>query len=830
MKSKLLSQGLYLCLWSGLAGYAVLAPAEPTDSGRLAAPEVSALRPASVSPRLGAGQSYLEAGSYEQALQEFERALAEIPPPGDARQEARLHGLIGYALYLQQRGKAASALEVGKRLSPALEQLKRALDLAIKARAPDIEGWVRISLGLVYVESGSIDQAAGEFRQAQALAQAGRDTVLEYQARLQSARIEASPEARLRLLRELASGVAEAPVDGRSKASLLLNLIDQLKQMQEDGQPVALSAKARQLGFSTAERTAALASEAGLPRAESRAEAYLADFHEQEGRADEALRLTERAILRPAVATTPDLGVEWQTRLGRLLAERGQEDRATEAYRRAEHYVAQVRANIPIYYPDGRSSYRVTLEPIYRGLADLLLRSARRTDRPEDAQRLLVEAIHAMEQLKQSELEDYFNNRCILDSAKAELAADASSALGKFLPSSPKSGSDYGVAASLGMASGKTAIFYPILFRDRLELLLVNNGTIYQRTVEAPRERVEKQAESLARILRNGRDYRIPAGQFYRWLLVPLEKELHGLGIDRLIYVPDGVLRLVPLSALGENKDFVARHYVVVTNSGLHYISSSPASGPLRGALLAGLSKPSEDLLNDPDIPDAVLASLSRTAGLSRGSGDAAPAERAKAGALRESSEFRTTAVKALALPEVEKEMAAVGGALPNSKPLSNEKFVREELEKEFKSGQYQVVHISTHSYFGHSADESFIMGYKEILKVDEVEDIMKPARTGSQPVELVTFSACETAQGDDRAPLGFSGLAIKAKARNAIGALWPINDKATRRFMEEYYSALVKQGGDKAKALQQAQLAMLKEPSTAHPSFWAPFILIGSW
>jgi CHAT domain-containing protein len=135
---------------------------------------------------------------------------------------------------------------------------------------------------------------------------------------------------------------------------------------------------------------------------------------------------------------------------------------------------------------------------------------------------------------------------------------------------------------------------------------------------------------------------------------------------------------------------------------------------------------------------------------------------------------------------------------------------VKDELEKEFKSGSYQFVHISTHSYFGHSADESYIMAYKEILKADEAEEIMQPGRKGRPPVELATFSACETAVGDGRAPPGFSGLAIKARARNAIGALWPINDKATRRFMEEYYSAL-SSAGDKAAAPQDAQLAMLK-------------------
>jgi CHAT domain-containing protein len=32
-----------------------------------------------------------------------------------------------------------------------------------------------------------------------------------------------------------------------------------------------------------------------------------------------------------------------------------------------------------------------------------------------------------------------------------------------------------------------------------------------------------------------------------------------------------------------------------------------------------------------------------------------------------------------------------------------------------------------------------------------------------------------------------------------------------------------------RAKALQQAQLAVLHNPQTAHPFYWAPFVLIGA-
>ncbi|MCU0549545.1 MAG: CHAT domain-containing protein [Leptolyngbya sp. Prado105] len=46
---------------------------------------------------------------------------------------------------------------------------------------------------------------------------------------------------------------------------------------------------------------------------------------------------------------------------------------------------------------------------------------------------------------------------------------------------------------------------------------------------------------------------------------------------------------------------------------------------------------------------------------------------------------------------------------------------------------------------------------------------------------------------------------------------------------MSEFYKAL-KEGKTKAEALRAAQIALLKNPKTAHPYYWSAFILVGSW
>jgi CHAT domain-containing protein len=46
---------------------------------------------------------------------------------------------------------------------------------------------------------------------------------------------------------------------------------------------------------------------------------------------------------------------------------------------------------------------------------------------------------------------------------------------------------------------------------------------------------------------------------------------------------------------------------------------------------------------------------------------------------------------------------------------------------------------------------------------------------------------------------------------------------------MVTYYGGL-KQGLGRGDALRQAQLAMLRDPDTRHPFYWASFIQAGDW
>jgi CHAT domain-containing protein len=98
---------------------------------------------------------------------------------------------------------------------------------------------------------------------------------------------------------------------------------------------------------------------------------------------------------------------------------------------------------------------------------------------------------------------------------------------------------------------------------------------------------------------------------------------------------------------------------------------------------------------------------------------------------------------------------------------------------------------------------------------------------------DLVVLSACETALGKEIRGEGIVGLTrgfMYAGAPTVIASLWRVEDRATADLMKRLYQRMFRENLSPATALRAAQIAMLKEKTTAHPFYWAGFTLQGEW
>jgi len=145
-------------------------------------------------------------------------------------------------------------------------------------------------------------------------------------------------------------------------------------------------------------------------------------------------------------------------------------------------------------------------------------------------------------------------------------------------------------------------------------------------------------------------------------------------------------------------------------------------------------------------------------------------------------------------------------------------------------NGKLRLVPIGALHDRQQSIIKKYAVAYDDLLTMKQFQGLLQTKNLHDQPIDLLTLSACKRATGDDRAPLGFAGVAIKAKARSAMGTLWSVDDEATSWLMPRFYEILQDSSESKIKALRKAQLLLMDEAKLTHPYYWAPFILVGDW
>ena len=324
-----------------------------------------------------------------------------------------------------------------------------------------------------------------------------------------------------------------------------------------------------------------------------------------------------------------------------------------------------------------------------------------------------------------------------------------------------------------------------------------------------------------------------------------------------LLIVPDGELHRVDFAALPVG----ASGYQVESGPTLHHLSSERdliAPGTkLSGGLLA-LADPDYDAQTDQaPAPGLDIAA----ADLLRG--------------RRECAEL--SQVKWKRLPETRRELRQVLELWPQDAiELVGAAATESNLEQRLAGRR--VLHIATHGFYlgsqcEPSANTRGMGGYvagevtdapaaKATVQRDENPLLLSgvvlaganrhaaqaDARDGILTAEEITsfdlsqvecavLSACETGLGEVRAGEGVFGLrrAFRiAGARTVVTSLWPVQDRATREWMQELYAARWQRGLSIAEAVRQAAREQLErrraKSESTHPRNWSGFIAVGDW
>ncbi|WP_019500280.1 CHAT domain-containing protein [Pseudanabaena sp. PCC 6802] len=541
--------------------------------------------------------------------------------------------------------------------------------------------------------------------------------------------------------------IVQALPDSQDKAFILTRLAMELQQQNPNSSIQYLT------------QAIATARSIEHKRAESFALGSLGHVYETLQQYDRALDLTRQAQNIAQVVNASDSLYRWQWQAGRILKNTNELEAAISAYRGAIATLQTIRSDLISADREQQFNFRDSVEPVYRELIDLLLSEVPSSIAPNPNR--INEALNTLELLKLAELQNFFGDECV------QVARDRAK-------------------ASNPLRDPKTAIIYSIVLDRHTVLVLRSPGTdrLKRYTVKIAARDLRSQVDRLRQLLENQatEEYLPVAQQVYDLLIRPLETDLAAIKPDTLVFIQDGDLRKLPMSALHDGQKFSIEKYAIATTPSLE---------------LTALTAPTSDR-------------------------DRAQSRALILGVTAASPPFA-------ALPNVAMETSQVQQIMGGTAFIDTE-FTLERLTQHLRNEDYRILHIATHGKFGASPADTFLVGGNN-TRINIVElDKLIGARKYKQAIELLTLSACQTATGDNRSTLGMAGIAVRSGAVSAIATLWFINDESTVPLIAEFYQQFRHANITKAEALRRAQMKLISDRDYNHPAIWSPFILIGSW
>jgi len=314
--------------------------------------------------------------------------------------------------------------------------------------------------------------------------------------------------------------------------------------------------------------------------------------------------------------------------------------------------------------------------------------------------------------------------------------------------------------------------------------------------------------------------------------------------LDHLVFEPDGALLQLPINLLTADQAGVEAYHERVAAGGDEF--------DMRGIDWLGRGKAVSTALSPASFRDARRAPPSRAARAYLGLGQNEPLGTVAQAALTRGLAASSDPGCALPasswnrpIPADELVVASQVFGPARSDLLTQAAFTDSAIEQRTDLDAFRIIHFATHGVVtpprpGCPAQPALLTslggaGSDGLLEFGEVFDLNLDA-------DLVILSACDTAStagaeatraaglesGGGQALDGLVRAFIGAGGRQVIASHWPAPEQfeATKRLFSSFFRS--PPGTSLGDALRTAQLALMDDPDTSHPFYWAGFALIG--
>ena len=282
--------------------------------------------------------------------------------------------------------------------------------------------------------------------------------------------------------------------------------------------------------------------------------------------------------------------------------------------------------------------------------------------------------------------------------------------------------------------------------------------------------------------------------QLHQLLIEPIADLLPTHETDRIVFIPQGGLFLVPFAALQDaNGDYLIEH---------HTISIAPSIQVLD--LTRQQANPDRSLDNALVVGNPVMPTIWDTQS--------------------------NTNIPLSPLPGAEQEAESIAQYL-NTNAITGNAATETAITQQMLDAS--IIHLATHGLleYGNPADSGVldVPGAIALTRSNQDDGLLTSAEILEMQLqaELVVLSACDTGRGHITGDgvVGLSRALISAGVPSVVVSLWAVPDAPTAELMTEFYHQL-QSNPDKAQALRQAMLITMQQHPD--PINWAAFTLIG--
>lgn len=368
-----------------------------------------------------------------------------------------------------------------------------------------------------------------------------------------------------------------------------------------------------------------------------------------------------------------------------------------------------------------------------------------------------------------------------------------------------------------------TAVLEYALAGNQLLMFLISQDDVHAEQFSLPTE--EELGTELTRRVTDFKDaiisnasraeLRSQSQKLYDVLLKPFEEELSEF--ENLIIIPDGPLAYLPFEAISEGDQYLVESYNIKYEPSLTTLT----------------------LLDEPQSLNS--KELLAVAG-SQISGE-------------DNNVIRSANLSAL--PSTIIEVDSIAAHFPQASTLKDDEVSEEALKELLRQNRYRYIHMATHGIIDEERPNRSGLALSaegEITPSSKEDGLLRTSEIFGLNInsDMVVLSACNTGLGkivNGEGMLGMQRSFFYAGAATVVVSLWNVYDRSTAAFMNEFYEALINSKseeswtssmlrwigwdesipfGQKASAMREAKLRMIKHPLFNHPIYWAPFIVVG--